>query len=100
MNDIVASSPGWAMRDMTSRAALCQTGSAHQRRDWHRSAETVLPLQQACFRGFDRAFPAPFDLDPFFEPKYQFHQENRTPDRPRPVPAKMSVSQNRWRTLS
>ncbi len=51
--------------DVPQMPGAPQTGRAHQRRAWHRFAETVLPLQQACFQGLDRAFPAPFDPDPF-----------------------------------
>ena len=37
--------------------------------------ETVLPLQEVCFQGLDRAFSAPSDPSPFFEP----HLEQQAP---------------------
>ena len=50
------------------------------------TAFTVLPrrsypLHRACFQGLDRSFSAPFDSDPFFEPK---HQSPLTADRAPP----------------
>ena len=42
--------------DIPQMPGAPQPGRAHQRRAWHRFAETVLPLQQACFQGLDPAF--------------------------------------------
>ena len=64
-------SSSWTLRGCRSGGRLARQEAPNQHRAWHRSAETVLPLQQACFQGLDRAFSAPFDPDPFFEPKYQ-----------------------------
>ncbi len=61
--------------DVPQMPGAPQTGRAHQRRAWHRFAETVLPLQQARFQGLDRAFSAPFGPDPFFDPKYGYRAQ-------------------------
>ena len=70
---------------ITAAAAGCHAGRAHGHRDCHRLPETVRLREQAGFQGLDRAFSAPFDPDPLFEPKhtggrlrkiggYDFHQ--------------------------